>query len=296
MANIYANADTGDDSTGDGSIGTPYETLDKCLTEANSGDVIILNAATATYTMVNKVLPTEITIKGTVTPDPNGLSAIIDTNNSSATYTLSNTITMEDLIFQNWKTTSTISFIYTNTATGDAAVNFTRVIFKDIQFSSSTGSRGGFIGNGSQVSPSSVDSITKTFNECVFSNIKSNGVVYTTMLRSNSGNQFAYFNNCTWYADATGLGLPYIAGYGNSAGSIASITHKNWAIKNEHSTAIDFGNAVTESMDGCVYTGNVTLTANTTNMTNSDPLFLDVSNTDFRLRPSSPAIDGGQPL
>lgn len=41
-ATIYVNSSTGDDATGDGSSGTPYQTFDKAYTEASSGDTIDL--------------------------------------------------------------------------------------------------------------------------------------------------------------------------------------------------------------------------------------------------------------
>ena len=45
----YLNADTGDDSTGDGSSSTPWLTISKAHTEASSGDTIICQDSTAEY-------------------------------------------------------------------------------------------------------------------------------------------------------------------------------------------------------------------------------------------------------
>ena len=44
-ATIYANSSTGDDSTGDGSSGSPYKTFHQAYTEASSDDVLELTGA-----------------------------------------------------------------------------------------------------------------------------------------------------------------------------------------------------------------------------------------------------------
>lgn len=44
MANWYFNADTGNDTTGDGSAATPYLTIDKCLSQITAGDTILPTA------------------------------------------------------------------------------------------------------------------------------------------------------------------------------------------------------------------------------------------------------------
>ena len=40
MADIYCKFDTGDDTTGNGSLATPYKTLAKGMTVHNKNDVI----------------------------------------------------------------------------------------------------------------------------------------------------------------------------------------------------------------------------------------------------------------
>ena len=65
MATIYLNADTGDDSTGDGSSGSPYETYTKFCTEGSAGDTCHFQQATAKYTLGNHVCPVGSTMTAT---------------------------------------------------------------------------------------------------------------------------------------------------------------------------------------------------------------------------------------
>ena len=48
MATYYINADTGDDTTGDGSSALPWATLSKGITGSASGDTIFAQNSTNT--------------------------------------------------------------------------------------------------------------------------------------------------------------------------------------------------------------------------------------------------------
>ncbi len=54
MADIYTDITNGDDSTGDGSVGTPYETIQKALDEANGGDTVWIGDS-ATNTLASQL-------------------------------------------------------------------------------------------------------------------------------------------------------------------------------------------------------------------------------------------------
>lgn len=64
MAIWYLNADTGNDSTGNGSSGSPYLTLAKALTVYGVGDTIYFQNSTATYALATATINKNCTITG----------------------------------------------------------------------------------------------------------------------------------------------------------------------------------------------------------------------------------------
>lgn len=64
MATWYLNADNGNDSTGNGSSGSPYLTLAKALTVYADGDTIYFQNSTALYTMTGATITKNCTIEG----------------------------------------------------------------------------------------------------------------------------------------------------------------------------------------------------------------------------------------
>lgn len=69
MATRYANADTGNDTTGTGTSGAPYATLDKAITVSSDNDTVILQQATTDYVFQNDTIPAGLTIQGDVVPN-----------------------------------------------------------------------------------------------------------------------------------------------------------------------------------------------------------------------------------
>lgn len=64
MAQIELNADTGNDTTGNGSAGLPYLTFAKALTVYNAGDTIYFQDATAEYSFLGNTITKNCTIEG----------------------------------------------------------------------------------------------------------------------------------------------------------------------------------------------------------------------------------------
>ena len=297
MATVYLDSASGSDSTGDGSSGNPYQTIAKGFTEVGSDGTVIMKASATTYAVATDTIPSNVTLKGDTYPQKIGEPiAILDFNTFRAQWTLTDTITVEDcMVFDMVDAAS--SWIYTKPATGDAAVTFNRVHFKDCQVYRSTGSRGGLVGGGASVSGFSYDSMVCTLNECILENVK--GAASLNGLSFMVGGGTDTFNtvNCTIYNDSSGSdGLDYLATAGNSTNPIGNISHKNLRILHEHADAIDLGNASNETTDGLVYYtsgGAITQTANTTNSTNSESQFIDKANSVFYISKDDPTLLSG---
>lgn len=80
MANIYVNPSTGNDTTGNGSSGNPYKTINKAHTVASNNDTILLRSGT--YHERIKITKTGITLK-----NDTGHTPILDGNYHDGLFT-----------------------------------------------------------------------------------------------------------------------------------------------------------------------------------------------------------------
>ncbi|RMG72277.1 MAG: hypothetical protein D6722_05660 [Bacteroidetes bacterium] len=152
-ATIYINANTGDDATGDGSSGNPYQTFDKGYTMAVNGDILDL---TGTFDWsvqsTNIASPTGYTIAKNLTIQGQGMDqTFIQAQSSKGTsiermvfYFSGSTLTLENLTIRYGYLQTTNSSYYgagiTHAGSGTLTINNCSIV--DNVHASSQGSLG----------------------------------------------------------------------------------------------------------------------------------------------------------
>jgi hypothetical protein len=299
MAVKYVNSVTGLDVNA-GTAVAPYETLDKAISVVAANDTIILAATATDYSTSVKTLPAGLTIKSETIPNMvKQVYARINFAASAITWTLQGNITFENLVFYNWSGATDSSFIYHGRIAGiDQIMQFTNCVIDTVQTGSATGTRGGFIGGGTTLSGIAQNSVTTNFDRCLVTNIKNryaSGIpAFLVFTPSNAWS--VNIRESTFYNDATGYKLWGIVGF---YGTVGVVTYRNTILKSDHADQPLMGsyygaNSPAASIASyCCLDGIDQRSATITNSINADPLFLDKSAKDFRLRASSPAIDTG---
>lgn len=308
MADIYINADSGNDSTGTGASGAPYLTVEKGITESSSGDSVILQKADNVYDMVTDNLNHSLTIKA----DTDGTDAmgnqlyadvILDGGNSAVKWEIrSSGVTMnyENLTFQNIIPNAATDPIFTvySVTNQTSTSNFTNCDFRDIQISSGTtsgnGLRGGLVGNDTIVATN----FSVTFDGCNLSGIKGyepfeSGITGLFSFDSTTNSTFT-LNNSVVRLDglaANDEDVAYLFAWRN--GGTSTLTVKNTIIIGNESTAWNRGTSLaTEDVD-YVALPNITGKPSITNEITDDPLVVDSVNGVMFLRPGSPCFSSG---
>lgn len=271
LAQYYINVDTGNDSTGTGTALLPWKTISKALTASTTNDTINLQAAVAVYPWTGA--------SNTITPrtfiGASFLTSVID--HGSAAFglnedTAGGTYNFSNLTFQNALASSTFG-LYMQATQNNVTVNFTSCAWKNIICG--TGFMGG---NGT--------GIVINLLACLLYNLSSvqsfgNSIFLTTVQNSS-------IINCTIYSTAISASVLHIL----DVGAVA-ITLKNNIIYTANAQTFLNGTApvLTTSANNNVigYTSIPTMTGTIS----VDPLFVDVGNLNFNLRPGSPSIDTG---
>lgn len=298
MATRYANADTGNDTTGTGTSGAPYATLDKAITVSSDNDTVILQQATTDYVFQNDTIPAGLTIQGDVVPNMITQEWVrVTVNGAARQWNLSGNLTMENVVLYNFVGSANYSLIYWGSLSGvSQIIQFTNCVFDTMSTLCSTSGRGGVIGNGGALGVPAQNSITLNFDRCLITNIKRNGgsAPYSGFIHTN-GTQFTIrFRETTFYNPSTGTALDKIVS--SYAGSVPYF--RNCIFNTDEAVPPTFcesywGASDSSIVEYCNYYGMNTTGATITNSVNSDPLFLDKANKDFRLKPASPSIDTG---
>lgn len=304
MSNIYTDSVLGNDTTGTGAIGAPYKTLDKSLTVATTNDTILLVPQSTDYVMTPKTIPAGLTIKTTTSLVPdviNSVYARINAGGAGPRWTLLGNITCENIYFYNWSSSSADSFIWWNTAAGLSGIaqviQFTNCIIDTMATSIGTGGRGGVIGNAASLTTPPQLSITINFDRSLIKNIKKYSSTESAFIHTYGNLYTIRFRECTIYNPSGGNELnTFVANY-SSGGSIPYF--RNCIITSDETSPFTFckgywGLTEASTVEYCNYYRIDTTGAAITNSINSDPLFLDKANNDFRLKPDSPAINLGQ--
>lgn len=280
MATYYISP-TGNDTTGNGSSGNPWATISKAVTGSASGDVIV--CASGTYTWTAQSFISNRTI---VAATPGG--AIFD--GASATFqwrlTGSNvTVSVTGLVFQNATSPNYGSFDTGNTYTS-SVWNFINCKFKNI----TVPTKGGVIELGYQtITPSCA------CTGCIFENITGNAVDRQGLFAwrsAGTGPGTFTITNCVIYISAWAVSV-YVGII--SGGSDMAVNVKNTIIYNAKGSALNWESIQGSPVVSYSYSDAYLMTGMPSGVGNitSDPLFVDVPNDNFALRPGSPCLDVG---
>lgn len=290
MATLYISP-TGNDSTGDGTTGTPWKTLSKATTEASADDTIFMKPGTYTGMGATVVYLDQITITADINTVEIDLSAY-----TGAMFRADGDYTVENIKISNYSTgnnsssnTNSLFGHYVNGATGVLR----RLTIASPRLSCRLGySRGGLVA--SNYSIYERNSMDITIDRCWIYDILQYGAatgvgyvfsIYDSILTvTNSVFEFGVASG----SDTAAAGL---FNYDNST----IMTFKNNIINNVSGETVEFTRSgLWQSMDydyNCNYlmdsppsgTGNIT----------DAPLFVDPSTENYDLQPGSPCIDAG---
>jgi hypothetical protein len=284
MATYYINADTGDDTTGDGSQGNPWLTPLKAFNEASSsGDIIFCQNSTASFEWpnignVNKEITFEgESVTGVVFSAGNALKTF--------TYQVAVTNTFKNITFSDLLVTASQKGGWDIRTVG-VQVDFYNCIFKD---NSIQASRCGIIWfrNGGENSP-------VNFTSCLFYDNIGNGnssLIGNGAQDSAGGSFVNFYNNVIDFNGPTGSELgALITWYG---GTGISTTYTNSIVVNNQTNTVELNSPSTNVANySCIY-GSFSNAPTGNNNITSDPLFIDAATNNYNLSPSSPCIDAG---
>lgn len=178
MATYYINQDSGNDTTGNGSLATPWQTMSKAHTSSATGDTITLLPSVAVYTFPDLTIGKSLTWKATAIGD-----AIIDGTAGAASWTLGvYSLTLENLIFQN-VTTSALAMFYT-AVTASKTILFKNCRFKNIILNVSN-NNAAIITN---LAPSSAVVMDTDLIACSFENVRTPYSAIDSQIVTNTNN------------------------------------------------------------------------------------------------------------
>ena len=293
MTNYYIAPAThpttpGNDTTGNGSSGTPWATISKAHTSASSGDTVICKDGT--YAWASQTFSKSLTIAA----ENNGL-AIFDGAGASFTWTFGNiTISMTGIIFQNASQTSAAGYIF---ASGNAQVvaSFTRCKFLDLSIAGAVNFSGGVFLIGQNTSSSAWSFVSCLIDDPV-KNATASAPIFLSIDPSGDDVVSLTMRNCIIYLSTTGgtaINYLILANYPGRVvlSLINNIIYNGTAVTIPVTLTINGGSYSPTANNNAFYdfssvpsgTGNIT----------DDPLFYDVASGNFNLRPTSPALNTG---
>ena len=273
MATVYLNAATGNDANTYAQAqnsATPWLTLGKVQTSANTGDTVNLTAGT--YTWADITFTKSFTWIGAATV--NGMPSTIINGAAANVRWLFGGITssFSRMWFKNIINTSVNTGSFESNAINNNT-SFVSCVFSDIALTN--------LANYALFREYQIGTNTVTFTGCLFYNIGLAGAGAARFLTTN--NTTVSFINCTIYNSIINAGWTY-----NYIGGAGVGTFKNCIIYHDTSVVLTaYGGTLSYS---CVYP--MTLPAGTGNLA-ADCLFVDKANNNFNLRSTSPCIDMG---
>lgn len=294
----YLNADSGNDTTGNGSASLPWLTTTKAHTSATSGDVIVLQSATNVYTFPS------ITFGKSLRFIAEDGGAILDgTAGASAWTTGIYSLTLENLIFQNVTTNALGMFYLSGTATRSITVKAS--VFRDIILGANNNNAALFTG----LAP--VSKITQSVDliGCAFENITTpySGIdtqIATIANNSNpNGSEINFrMKNCSVVLPAATYQLKNIVQLVYPAAG-DELTMDNVILDNLSGGTVNFARYYGSSAStynrvdhSCFHniTGVPDAFTNGIGNTTSAPSYVDVASGDYRLQPDSiGSFEGG---
>lgn len=309
MATYYINADTGNDSTGTGTVLLPWKTIYKAYSMIANGDTIVAQNSVAHYTWEQSAgtYYVDHSTKGyTLTGQRyDGQGAIFDNGAGiPATRTKMGPYSYyyKNLTFTRIRNTGygdgLFSVAYNTPLTG--LWNFDRVVFRDIDNYNHGWPRGALFAPGfSFADYSGVTSLT--LNRCLFDNLyNSGGTQISAIIGGMSQNPIRPITilNSTFYMPTLGIYRLTHLYYG---GAILGIVFRNNIIVSLEPTnklrLADTWSTAGIASNNCLYNLDPSYTpswiSSGTGTITSDPQLVDPSNDNFNLRQTSPCRDTG---
>ena len=294
----YLSADTGNDSN-DGSIGSPWLTIAKAHTEASDGDEIICLNSTNTYEWDFLDFTKELAIRG---ERVDGLGARFDADAGTNTiWSHFKNLHLENITLQNNFNAISWGGAILRTQADDISLSLLRVRFRDLYI----GGRNGFQNNGIFTVQSNRNNISVSVRACTIedsvqssnASLGMGGMLWN--YRNCPNTNLVIQDNTIAVAEYTGeTAIQRIVEVGNASSS--TLDMRNNIIYSAEPNAIAMVNGST-SLETAVFDNNCYYTtgaafsnvpSGTGNIT-EDPLFVDLDNKNFELRPASPVIGQG---
>jgi hypothetical protein len=301
----YVNSVSGSDSNDGSSPAQAFLTLDKLFNEMVSGDTGVLAASTTTYTWTGRTggnsLPDNITLECDMLPNVvTEVAATVDAGGNLRTWELDGSFTARNIWFKdNIQSSAQSSAFYLDTSfTGNKHILFENCIHSGFRAGATTGGRGGYIGKSGNLSADQANSQLVEFKACLFFGMDGLTETNSAIFRPSFAGSFL-MENCTLFIEPPSAEPLYgiITGVQQSSVIIRNVIIHNISGNNlmlhGESTGTAAGAARAATLEGSVYNNIVTTNVTITESTNGDPLFLDITTNDYRVRQNSPAIDRG---
>ena len=281
MAEYFINADSGDDVGGDGSSGTPWETLAHAFDNTIADDTITCQDSTATYAFVADTFDHNITIQG---EQDDASGAVFDGAGASVWWITTADIIIQGLTFQNidFGSNETAVLVANGTA---LEVTISNCIYINISANNT------YSGIVMCMNANSIGGIGTIVNVRVSKITLDGSVLCAGIVYVRDSTADVTLTNCSSYTEDLGA----LSSAFSVADRTSTVTFKNVIaqITGSAEFAQYVGNGPkTVTATYCCFHG-YTSPATGTGVITSDPLFVDAPNDDLRLRPTSPCIDVG---
>lgn len=296
MATYYIHTG-GNDTTGDGSSSLPWLTISKAHASAASGDTIVVKTSASTYTWLAQTFTKNLTVQGeSTTPSNqvfNGAGAAVNGWKADTSITL----VIKNLTFTNALTTSfgVLFGLVGSSGTEGNSISLQNCVFHNLNcVSSGTALRNGIFGFSDN---NNHTSYTLEVKYCLIYNCGCTTAFGVSLFIDpggvNSSCTVTFIGN-TIYNNATNPFTGFFSPTDASADT-STLTVKNnifYSVASMPFRGSGAGVFSTETVSYSCHFNVTSIPAGTANIT-SDPLFVDVANLNFNLRPTSPALNTG---
>jgi hypothetical protein len=279
---IYYISTTGSDSNNGTSSATPWLTISKGNTTAISGDTV--NVAAGGYTFSSMVISKQVTWVG-ATPTSAGLTTILDGGGAHVqwgfTIVTNQVASFSNFLFRNVGQTSNAAVFASSNFQN--TINFTNCIFTNMGLRCGAGGSGFGLMSGAQTGVNNMN-LTACLAYNLFTATSSS--VAAPIFDSNVVNYT--LNNVTIYHSATGSAA--LVGLFRRNSSPFIVNMKNCI--SHSTTTLPFGSYTTANVSYSTHY-QISSVPTGTGLLTGDPMFIDATNGNFNLQPSSPCSDAG---